>query len=160
MTVYLLHLIFDKAAQKAGITKNNRETAKKLSYGKWFENVNCQTQNSNTPKTDLRMQYCKTLKNYKQSKRNYMKYPYKIEKLGLSIFKTLKKLHNYETVFKQTELFTQRRGVRLQPESNTIQHLAYINELSVHLEQCAAPGLTLRDRGQIPLLHQEVSAWQ
>ena len=47
---------------------------------------------------------------------------------------------------KQTEFFTQRRGVCQGCNLSLTLFNVYINELAVELDQCAAPGLSLLDR--------------
>ena len=47
---------------------------------------------------------------------------------------------------KQTEFFTQRRGVRQGCNLSLTLFNVYINEPAVELDQCAAPGLSLLDR--------------
>ena len=47
---------------------------------------------------------------------------------------------------KQTEFFTQRRGVHQGCNLSLTLFNVYINELAVELDQCAAPGLSLLDR--------------
>ena len=49
---------------------------------------------------------------------------------------------------KQTDFFTQRRGVRQGCNLSQTVFNVYINELAVKMDQCAAPGLSL--------LHKEV----
>lgn len=56
---------------------------------------------------------------------------------------------------KQTELFTQRRGVCQGCNLSLTLLNVYINELAVQLDQCAAPGLSLLDREVKCLLYAD-----
>ena len=47
---------------------------------------------------------------------------------------------------KQTEFFTERRGIHQGCNLSPTLFGVYINELAVELDQCAAPGLFLLDR--------------
>ena len=56
---------------------------------------------------------------------------------------------------KQTEFFTQRRGVRQGCNLNPTLFNLYINELAVQLDQCPSPGLSLLDREVKCLLYAD-----
>lgn len=56
---------------------------------------------------------------------------------------------------KQTEFFTQRRGVRQGCNLSPTLFNIYINELAVQLDHCAAPGLSLLDREVKCLLYAD-----
>ena len=56
---------------------------------------------------------------------------------------------------KQSDFFTQRRGVRQGCSLSPTLYNVYINELAVELDQCAAPGLSFLDREVKSLLYAD-----